>query len=44
MRVEQINHALSTTTNDVRLPFAKLIAAREVKTKGRLRATQYFPA
>ena len=43
-RVEQINQVLGTKTNDVRLPLAKLIAAKTVKTKGERRATQYFPA
>lgn len=42
-RVEQINAALGTTTRDVRLPLAKLIAAKAVKTKGTRRATTYYP-
>lgn len=42
-RVEQINKVLGTTTRDLRLPLAKLIEARAVKTKGSRRATQYFP-
>lgn len=42
--VEQINKALGTVTNHVRLPLAKLIDAGTVKTKGNRRATRYFPA
>lgn len=43
-RVTAINAALATTTADVRLPLAKLIASGELRTTGQKRATQYFPA
>ncbi len=43
-RVEQINKILGTKTNDVRLPLAKLLAAGTIKSKGKRRATRYFPA
>lgn len=43
-RIEQINRALGTRTAELRLPLLKLIAAKEIKTKGQRRATTYFAA
>lgn len=42
-RVEQINHALGTTTKDVALPLKKLIAEGAIRSEGERRATAYFP-
>ncbi|MBZ0119867.1 MAG: hypothetical protein K8H88_22960 [Sandaracinaceae bacterium] len=41
-RIEQINRALGTRTPEMRLPLAKLLAAKQIKTKGERRATTYF--
>lgn len=43
-RVEQVNQALRTTTNAVRLPLARLVRVGTIKTTGTRRATRYFPA
>ena len=43
-RIEQINRALGTRTAELRGPVVKLIAAKEIKTKGTRRATIYFAA
>lgn len=43
-KVTDLNAALATTTAELRLPLAKLIAAGELRTTGQKRATQYFPA
>jgi predicted transcriptional regulator len=44
LRIEQINRALGTRTAELRLPLRKLIAAKQIKTKGQRRATRYFAA
>jgi len=41
-RIEQIGKALGIATKDLALPVKKLIAARQVSTKGQKRATTYF--
>jgi hypothetical protein len=43
-RIEQINRALGTRTPELRGPVVKLIATKEIKTKGQRRATTYFAA
>jgi hypothetical protein len=42
-RIEEIGSALGVKTKELALPAKKLIAAREVSTRGRRRATTYFP-
>lgn len=42
-RIEQIGPALKETTDDLRRPMGRLIAAGRVRTVGRLRATRYYP-
>lgn len=42
-RIEQINKRLGTSTKDLALPIRKLIAEGAIKTKGKRRATVYFP-
>ena len=42
LRIEQINKQLATSTQDLALPIRKLIAAKQLTTKGQRRATQYF--
>ena len=44
LRIEQINREIGTRTAELRLPLAKLIEAKEIKTKGHKRSTTYFPA
>lgn len=41
-RIELINRSLGTRTAELRGPIVKLIAAKEIKTKGQRRATMYF--
>lgn len=41
-RIEQINHALGTTTKDLALPIRKLIASKQIRVEGQRRATTYF--
>lgn len=43
-RIEQIGKALGTPTKELALPVKKLLAAKRISTKGRRRATKYFPA
>ncbi len=43
LRVEQINKQLGTTTKALALPIKKLLAAGSLKSKGKRRATAYFP-
>lgn len=43
-RTEEINAALGTTTSQVFLPIAKLLAKKRIKKKGAKRATEYFAA
>ncbi|MBE7449223.1 MAG: hypothetical protein HS111_10090 [Kofleriaceae bacterium] len=41
-RIEQINRALGTRTAELRGPVVKLVAAKEIKTRGQRRAMTYF--
>ena len=41
-RLEEIGAALKTPTSNLKLPIAKLMAARKLKTKGQKRGTKYF--
>ena len=41
-RIEQIARALKVSTTDLKLPAQKLLAGRDVKTKGQRRGTHYF--
>jgi hypothetical protein len=41
-RIEQINKVLRTKTIELRLPIAKLLESKAVRTKGQRRATTYF--
>lgn len=43
LRIEQINKELGTSTNDLKFPLKKLVAAGAVKTKGTRRSMTYFP-
>jgi hypothetical protein len=43
LRVEEINKQLGTTTKDLALPIRKLLGNGMISSKGRRRATQYFP-
>jgi hypothetical protein len=43
-RIEEIAKALETATKDLSLPTKKLIAAKKISSKGKRRATTYFPA
>ncbi len=43
-RIEQIARALKVSTTDLKLPAQKLIAGKDVKTKGQRRGTHYFAA
>jgi len=43
-RIEQIGKGLGVPTKQLTLPARKLIAARNVSTKGQKRATTYWPA
>lgn len=42
-RIEQIATGLGTLTKDLTLPAKKLLAAKQLATKGQKRATTYFP-
>ncbi|HEX6275298.1 MAG TPA: hypothetical protein VFZ53_19795 [Polyangiaceae bacterium] len=42
-RIEEIGQALGTPTKELVLPVRKLVAAKKVSTKGKKRATKYFP-
>jgi hypothetical protein len=42
-RIEQIAAALGAPTKDLVLPVRKLIAAKQIATKGQKRSTTYFP-
>ncbi|MFO7177781.1 MAG: DNA-binding protein [Pseudomonadota bacterium] len=42
-RIEQIARGLGTTTKELTLPAKKLLAAKQISTKGEKRATTYFP-
>ena len=41
-RLEEIGKAMRTDTAVLKLPIAKLLAAKRLKTKGRKRGTRYF--
>ncbi|HEY3234098.1 MAG TPA: hypothetical protein VGJ84_05250 [Polyangiaceae bacterium] len=41
-RIEEIARGMGITTRELNLPVKKLIAAKQIKTKGHKRATQYF--
>lgn len=41
-RLEQIGKAMKLPTKGLKLPVAKLLAAKKLKTKGQKRGTQYF--
>jgi hypothetical protein len=41
-RIEQIASGIGVPTKELTLPAKKLIAAKQLKTKGQKRATQYF--
>lgn len=41
-RIEQIADGMGTSTKELNLPAKKLIATKQLKTKGQKRATQYF--
>lgn len=43
-RIEQIALGLGLSTQELKLPTLKLLAARKVKTKGQRRGTKYFAA
>jgi hypothetical protein len=43
-RIEQIARGLRVSTIDLKLPAQKLIAGKDVKTKGQRRGTHYFAA
>lgn len=43
-RIEQIGKGLGIVTKDLNLPVEKLLAGKKIKSKGRKRATRYFPA
>jgi hypothetical protein len=42
LRIEQINKELGTTTKDLALPIRKLVAEKNISTKGNKRSTTYF--
>jgi hypothetical protein len=42
-RLEEIGVALKTPTKALKLPVAKLMADKKLKTKGQKRGTKYFP-
>jgi len=42
-RIEQIAQALGTPSKELVLPVKKLIAAKQISTKGQKRSTKYFP-
>jgi hypothetical protein len=41
-RIEQIADGMGTSTKELNLPAKKLIATKQLRTKGQKRATQYF--
>jgi hypothetical protein len=41
-RLEQISKAMKVPSKGLKLPVAKLLAAKKLKTKGQKRGTQYF--
>lgn len=41
-RIEQIADGMGTSTKELNLPAKKLIAGKQLRTKGQKRATQYF--
>jgi hypothetical protein len=41
-RLEEIGRAMKLPTKGLKLPIAKLLAAKKLKTKGQKRGTQYF--
>jgi hypothetical protein len=41
-RIEQIADGMGTTTKELNLPAKKLLAGKQLRTKGQKRATQYF--
>jgi hypothetical protein len=41
LRIEQINAQLGTSTKDLVIPVRRLIAAKQIRTKGEKRATTY---
>jgi len=42
-RIEQIAKGMSVSTRELNLPVKKLVAGKQLKTRGQKRATQYFP-
>ena len=42
-RIEQIADGMGTSTKELNLPAKKLIANKQLKTKGQKRATTYYP-
>lgn len=42
-RIEQIGRGIGLATKELALPAKKLIAAKQISTKGQKRATTYFP-
>jgi hypothetical protein len=42
-RIEQISGDLGVPTKELNLPAKKLLAGKQIRTKGQKRATQYFP-
>ena len=42
-RIEQIAQALGASTKELVLPVRKLIAAKQISTKGQKRSTKYYP-
>jgi hypothetical protein len=42
-RIEQIAKGMSVSTRELNLPVKKLIATKQIRTRGQKRATQYFP-
>jgi hypothetical protein len=42
-RIEQIGQGLGLATKDLALPAKKLLAAKQISTKGQKRATTYYP-
>jgi hypothetical protein len=42
-RIEQIADGMGTDTRELNLPAKKLLASKQIKTRGQKRATTYFP-
>lgn len=42
-RIEQIAKGMGVSTRELNLPVKKLLAGKQIRTKGHKRATQYFP-